>query len=152
MKPGSTEFQPLSMIPCFEAFITIYANLYRLRKISHDVLIKVRLVLYKSSNYLIAVPSLFFLPFSKHISHKILYLIMHVTGGGLARRPHLFFRTPAFRKIFSRLTTEPRGGSIAAILWRAIPELPITCGNGLINVKVCITSESSVVGQAIDDC
>ena len=35
---------------------------------------------------------------------------------------------------------------------RPIPELPITCGNGLINVKVCITSESSVVGQAIDDC
>ena len=35
---------------------------------------------------------------------------------------------------------------------REIPELPITCGNGLINVRVCITTESSVVGQAIDDC
>ena len=36
---------------------------------------------------------------------------------------------------------------------RQLPELPITCGNGLINVKVCIKSVKAVsddVGQAVD--
>ena len=44
-----------------------------------------------------------------------------------------------------RAGTEEIGGQVAAT-WRqnggdAIPELSITCGNGLINVRVCITWE-----------
>ena len=73
---------------------------------------------------------------------------MHVTGGGLARR-HSFSKAGMLN---TGRPGKPRGDELAAKCRRPIPELPITCGNGLINVKVCITSESSVVGQVIDDC
>ena len=77
---------------------------------------------------------------------------MHVSGARCRRPARLRnAKTGGFTQQLPGFWCDGGGGGAAAD-WRRRPELPITCCNGLINVKVCITSESWAVGQAIDGC
>lgn len=143
------------MIARLKAFITTYANSYLQCKSRDDILISsLPASSYLSSLYHI-FGSVFF--FSKHITHKIRRLITACQQRPQTRRqiPRTCFSLRAFYSNTPGILT-PRHS------WRQVPtnasrrqlpELLITCGNGLINVKVCIKSVKAVsddVGQAID--
>ena len=131
------------MIPRLKAVITTCANTSRLCRSSDDILISSKPASSYLSFYITFLVLYFF--FSKDITNKIRRLITACQQRQSDRRQTVLsslFTAVLAKETRDQLYRRRLGGFLA-----------ITCGNGLINVKVCIKSVKAVsddVGQAID--
>lgn len=131
------------MIPCLKAVITTCANTYLLCRSPDDILISSKPASSYLSFYITFLVLNFF--FSKDITNKIRRLITACQQRQSGRRQTLL--SSLFTAVLAKGTRDRHyrrrlGGYLA-----------ITCGNCLINVKVCIKSVKAVsddVGQAVD--
>ena len=123
------------MIPRLKAVITTCANTSRLCRSPHDILISSKPASSYLSFYITFLVLYFF--FSKDITNKIRRLITACQQRQSDRRQTVLsslFTAVLARETRDQLYRRRLGGFLA-----------ITCGNGLINVKVCIKSVKAVM-------